>query len=225
MSARRALRFGQTALALFLVSGSARGVAPPDERPRDARDLLARIQKAYAKSPSVTVSFVQTYAPAGFAETAPETGRLTLQAPSQLRFDYDGKEGKLFTFDGKAARQYVAQDRQLVLKTLSAEERARLPLLFLEEPEALLTRYEVVFRAADNGLYEAALTPRAGQEPKKLVLLASAGGEVKRLVITDRADNRTTFTFTQRQAGKGRPASDFTLVPPPGTRIVSDETR
>ena len=92
--------------------------------------LLAKIHKAYTTSPSYTSTFVQIYAPAGFAATSPETGRLTLQAPDQVRFDYDGADGKVFTFDGKAARQYVAADRQMVVRTLGPEDRARLRFCF-----------------------------------------------------------------------------------------------
>src|SRR5450755_1712420 len=55
--------------------------------------LLAKIHKAYTTNPSYTSTFVQIYAPAGFAATSPETGKLTLQAPDQVRFDYDGGDG------------------------------------------------------------------------------------------------------------------------------------
>ena len=88
----------------------------------DPGAILEAVRKAYTSSPSFTTDFVQTYAPAGFSAAAPETGRVTLQAPDRIRFDYDGPEGKLFTFDGKAARQYVAADRQMIVKTLSASD-------------------------------------------------------------------------------------------------------
>lgn len=211
---------------MTLGGSPARAARPAEEpAPKDARELLGRIQRSYTKSPSVTASFVQTYAPAGFAATSPETGRLTLQAPSQLRFDYDGKDGKLFTFDGKTARQYVAQDRQMVEKALSSEDRARLPLLFFEGPDALLARFQASFRAVENGLTEVTLSPKAGGEAMRVVILAGSSGEVKRLEITDSTGNRTTFTFTQQQVGRTRPASDFALVPPKGTRVVSGDGR
>jgi outer membrane lipoprotein carrier protein len=190
--------------------------------PVDARAVLANIRKAYSSSPSVSCTFVQTYAPAGFAETAPETGRLILQAPDRVRFDYDGPEGKVFTFDGKAARQYVAADRQLVLRTLRPEERARLPLLFFESPEELLARYAARAAPMDTGLVELTLTPRAGADPKSLTLLAAATGDVKRLILVDAAGNRTAFTFTQKMSGPKRPDSDFALAPPAGTKILSE---
>ncbi len=165
---------------------------------------------------------MQTYAPAGFAETTPETGRLVLQAPDRVRFDYDGPEGKVFTFDGKAARQFVAADRQLVVRTLRPEERSRLPLVFLESTEALLARFAARAAATDAGLTELTLTPRAGGDPKSVTLLAAASGDVKRLILVDAASNRTTFTFTQKMSGPKHSDSDFALVPPEGTKILSE---
>jgi outer membrane lipoprotein carrier protein len=190
--------------------------------PVDAHTVLAAIQKTYSSSPSVSCTFVQTYAPAGFVETAPETGRLILQAPDRVRFDYDGPEGKVFTFDGKAARQYVAADRQLVVRTLRPEERARLPLVFLESPEALLARYAARVAPTDTGLVDLTLTPRAGADPKSLTILAAATGDVKRLVLVDAAGNRTAFAFTQKMPGPKRPDSDFALAPPAGTKTLSE---
>lgn len=205
-------------LVLLLLASSPKTAAPPS----DARSLLARIRESYAASPSFTATFVQVYAPAGFSDTPPETGRLTLQAPNLVRFDYDGKDGKVFTFDGASARQYVALDKQMIVKPLTPEERSRLPLLFFEHPESLLSRFDPVFKTVENGHFEITLTPKSGTEPKSLTLLASAAGEVKRLVVVDSGGNRTAFTFTQRVAGKPRPASDFALVPPEDTRIVTE---
>ncbi len=196
--------------------------SPPATASLDSRSVLASVRKAYSSTPSVGCTFVQTYAPAGFAETAPETGRLVLQAPDRVRFDYDGPEGKVFTFDGKAGRQYVAADRQLVVRSLSPAEIARLPIVFLESPDALLARYAARAAAIDAGLTELTLTPRAGGDPKSITLLAAASGEVKRLVLVDASGNRTTFTFTQKVPGPKLPDTDFALVPPAGTKILSE---
>lgn len=190
--------------------------------PAGARALLAKVREVYTSSPSVSATFVQTYAPAGFAETSPETGTLVLQAPNLVRFQYDGKDGKLFTFDGGTARQYVAADKQMVVKSLTAEERGRLPLLFLETTESLLARYTATATPADNGLTALVLAPAAGGEPKRIELTVAADGEVKRLRIEDGSGNRTTFTFTGKTGGRARPATDFALVPPKGTRLITE---
>jgi len=188
-----------------------------------AESVLSRVRASYATPGSVSCVFVQTYAPAGFTETAPETGRLVLQAPDRVRFDYDGPEGKTFTFDGAAGRQYVAADRQMVVKTLAPGDRERLPLVFLESTEALLARYAATETPGENGLVEVRLAPRKPLALKSVdLLVVAATGEVKRLALVDAPGNRTTFTFTQRVNGKKRPESDFALAPPEGTKILTE---
>jgi len=190
--------------------------------PGETRALLEKVRASYTATPSVSLRFVQTYTPAGFSDTTPEKGRLTLQAPDRIRFEYDGAEGKVFTFDGQSARQYVAADKQILVKTLGAAERARLPILFFEKPESVLERFEVTSKPADGGLTELTLTPRPGADLKSLSLRVAPDGDVKRLVVVDSGGNRTAFDLSERKAGPLRPATDFALVPPPGTRVVTE---
>ena len=218
MKRRLALPFPAAALvaALFAVAPPA-----PAETP-DAPALLRAIVNAYKAKPAFSMTFVQSYAPAGFPDASPETGTLTIQAPASLRFDYDGPEGKVYTFDGRAARQYVAVDKQIVLKTLSAAEKARLPLLFLQPASEILDRFAAVAKATENGLVDLALTPRTDADLKSVSVLATSTGELKRLVVLDGEGNRTTFTFTNLAPRAKRPLSDFALVPPKGTRVVGE---
>lgn len=211
--------------ALALGAAPGRAVATAGEAATtapDAATALRAIVDAYRAKPAFQVTFVQSYAPSGFPDTTPETGTLTIQAPASLRFDYDGPEGKVYTFDGNAARQYVAADRQIVLKTLTAAEKARLPLLFLQPAADLLARFDASAKAGPNGLVDLTLTPRGEGDLKSVSALATTSGEVKRLVVLDGEGNRTTFTFTNLAPRKKRPASDFALVPPKGTRVVGE---
>ncbi len=203
-------------LLLLALLGSA-----PAPSTTDPAEVLARIRSAYTASPSVTATFVETYAPAGFAPASPETGLVTLQAPDQVRFDYDGSDGKVFTFDGRAGRQYVAADKQMVVRALSPSDRQRLPIVFLETPEAILGRYTASVNGALPGVDELTLKPKEEGLPT-LDLLVTSAGEVKRLVVKDAAGNTTTFNFTKKTAGKKRSASTFALVPPPGTKIITE---
>jgi outer membrane lipoprotein carrier protein len=206
-----------------LFSFEARPAQPAAAPSPGAATVLASVRKAYTSSPSVSCTFVQTYAPAGFSATAPETGRLVLQAPDRVRFVYDGPEGKVFTFDGTSARQYVAADRQMVVKRLAPGDRDRLPIVFLESTEALLARYDAVEKPAENGLVEVTLAPKRPGALRSAALLAlAATGEVKRLVLLDAAGNRTTFTFTQKLSGQRRPDAEFALAPPDGTKILTE---
>lgn len=214
-----------TAVPATAVAAAAKKTPAPQPTPRPATtasELLSRVKRAYTSSPSTAVTFVQRYAPAGFADAGgAETGKVTLQPPNLLRFDYDGPEGKVYTFDGKSARQYVAQDAQMIVKTLTAEERARLPLLFLEDASTLLARFDATLVPGEGGVADVRLVPKGGGDPKEVVVTAGPDGDVKKLVVLDTGGNRTTFTFTQRAGGKRRPASDFILVPPKGTKTVT----
>lgn len=194
-----------------------------EARAAEPAGTLAKIRAAYATPGSVSCTFVQTYAPAGFTQTAPETGKLVLQSPDRVRFDYDGPEGKVFTFDGTAGRQYVAADRQMVVKRLAPGDRERLPIVFLESTEDLLSRFDATEAPAENGLVEITLAPKRPGALKSASLLAlPATGEVKRLVLLDAAGNRTSFTFTQKLSGRRRPDSEFALAPPDGTKILTE---
>lgn len=204
------------AAVLVVVSPLTRAEEP------DAPTLLRAIVRTYTGKPAFSMTFVQSYAPAGFPDATPETGTLTIQAPASLRFDYDGTEGKVYTFDGRAARQYVAADKQIVLKTLTGAEKARLPLLFLQPAAEVLERFTAVATSAANGLVDLALTPRTEGDLKSVAVLASPSGEVRRLVVLDGEGNRTTFTFTKLAPCGKRPLSDFALVPPKGTRVVGE---
>lgn len=188
----------------------------------EAAALLRSIVATYTGQPAFRMTFAQSYAPSGFPDAAPESGTLTIQAPHFLRFDYDGPEGKLYTFDGRTAHQYVAADRQVMRKTLTAAEKERLPLLFLKPPAEVLDRFAAVVKPDGKGLLELTLTPRGESELKSVSALATPSGELKRLVVLDAEENRTTFTFTKREPAKKRPLSDFDLVPPKGTRVVGD---
>jgi len=208
-------------LAVPAAPARAAGAAPPAAAP-DAPTLLRSIVNAYTARPAFRMTFSQRYAPSGFPDASPETGTLTIQAPASLRFDYDGTEGKVYTFDGRAARQYVAVDRQIVLKTLTAAEKARLPLLFLQPPSEVLARFTAVAKRAGDGLVELTLTPRGEGDLRSVSALATPSGEIRRLVVLDGEENRTTFDFKDLAPIAKRPESDFALVPPKGTRVVGE---
>ena len=116
----------------------------------------------------------------------------------------------------------MAADKQLVVKSLTPEDRGRLPLLFLDAPGKTLARFTASEKKKPDGSAEITLVPVAGGEPRRLVLDVTEAGEVVRLAVTDTSGNETRFTFKEKRAGGTLPASTFTFVPPPGTKVISD---
>jgi hypothetical protein len=55
-----------------------------------------------------------------------------------------------------------------------------------------------------------------------LRLAIDRDGSVRELSYQDSAGNRTEFRFEAWQRGEARPAADFRITGPPGTRIVEN---
>ena len=147
-----------------------------------------------------------------------------IQAPERVRFDYTAPEKKVFTYDAGEGRFFSPADRQLTVRRLSEEEKARLPVVFLRKPQDLARQYEI---SVDPG--EAApatrllLTPRVARpELAWLRLTIAPDGSVRTLSYQDSAGNRTEFRFEAWRRGKARAAADFRITGPPGTRIVEN---
>jgi outer membrane lipoprotein-sorting protein len=209
--------------ALLLLIGlahaaSARGQAPAPAS-SDAMALLAKSAAAFSSGASDVSGFTQIYTPAGFATAKRESGTVRVQAPVRLRFDYAAPEVKVFTYDAGEGRFYSPEDRQLTIHRLSPDERAKLPIVFLEKPDELAKRYEISRDASGAVL----LKPRAADsELAWLKLKIGESGMVETLSYEDTSGNLTEFRFDGWKTEKARPASDYRVDGAKGTRIVEN---
>ena len=186
--------------------------------PAEAMALLAKATAAYATGGAFASPFTQIYTPAGFSTARRESGTVWVQAPERLRFDYAAPDVKVFTYDGGEGRFYSPEDKQLTIHRLSTDERARLPLVFLEKPEALAERYEI----SRDPSGAVVLKPRsADSELAWLKLTIASSGLVDALSYQDTSGNRTEFRFEAWKAGKARPAADYHVEGAKGTRTVT----
>jgi chaperone LolA len=191
---------------------------PPDATP-PALELLGKAAAAYGDGSAHAASFTQIYTPAGFATSKRESGRVWIQAPQRLRFDYAAPDAKIYTYDSGEGRFFSPEDKQLAIRKLTPDERARLPLVFLERPEDLAARYDIRSDAAGAVL----LKPRAADSDLAwLKIVVSADGMVDGLSYEDTGGNRSEFRFEAWTTEKARPADDYRIVGPKGTRIVEN---
>jgi len=208
------LRAVAAALLLAACAAAASGADPAAELGRTA---------AYFRDGKAHVSeFVQTFTPAGFTKSRRETGQVVVQAPDDLRFDYEAPK-KTFTFDGRVARFYSPADRQMTVRALSAEDRAELPLIFLQTPEELAARNRLEIEASSAGT-TILVTPRQKESAIAWIrLLLSPGGVPRGLSFQSSAGDRTEFQFEGFRAEAAKAPDAFLLHPPAGTRIIENE--
>lgn len=192
--------------------------------PAKASEALGRAVALYSEGSAHSSPFVQVYKPSGFAATRTESGTVSIQAPERVRFDYVSPEKKVFTYDAGEGRFFSPADRQLTVRRLSEEEKARLPVVFLRKPSDLASGYEISVDPSESGpVTRLLLTPRVARpELAWLRLAISPDGSVRTLSYEDSAGNRTEFRFEKWRRGKARAAADFRITGPPGTRIVEN---
>ncbi len=188
-----------------------------------AQSAVARLNARYADGAAHAATFTHLYTPAGFQTPQRETGEIWIQGRDRLRFDYTSPEKKTFTYDSGEARLYAPEDKQLTVEKLTAEDRARLPVLFLTDPVGLSAAYEVAVEPDPSGGTLLLLTPRApSPELARLSVTVSADGAVPRLSYEDAAGNRTEFQFAGWRREKARSAGDYKVVGPKGTRVIEN---
>jgi outer membrane lipoprotein carrier protein len=203
---------GLAAALALLCAASAQGQADPMK-------LLAGAAAAYSKGAADASAFTQIYTPAGFTTAKRESGTVWVQAPQRLRFDYTAPDKKVFTYDDGEGRFFSPGDRQLTIRKLSPDERARLPIVFLEKPEELAKRYAISL----EGSRTVVLKPRdTGAELAWLKLAIGDSGMVETLAYEDTSGNRTEFRFDGWKTEKARPAEDYKIAGPKGTRVVQN---
>ena len=197
------------------------GSAPP-AAPVSA--ALSRAVALYSDGAAHSSPFVQIYTPAGFATTRRESGRVSLQAPQRVRFDYTAPEKKVFTYDAGEGRFFSPEDKQLTVRRLSEDEKARLPVVFLTQPSDLGRQYEITAEPGESAApLRLLLTPRVARPDLAWLRIAiERDGSVRELSYQDSAGNKTEFRFEAWRREKARPAADFRITGPPGTRIVEN---
>jgi len=189
----------------------------------EAQTVLSRLQSQYVDGAAHAASFTHLYTAAGFQTPQKESGEIWIQSRDRLRFDYTLPEKKTFTYDSGEARLYAPEDKQLTIQKLSAQERARLPVLFLTDPSGLSASYEVAVEPDASGAVRLLLKPRAARpELSRLSLTVAADGTVPRLSYEDEAGNRTEFQFAGWRREKARPDSDYRIAGPKGTRVIEN---
>jgi outer membrane lipoprotein-sorting protein len=191
--------------------------------PPEVGAAFARAASVYSDGSAHASAFTQIYTPAGFTTARRESGTLWIQAPQRLRFDYEAPEKKTFTYDAGEGRLFTPEDKQLNVQKLSAADRARLPIVFLSDPAELAREYAVSAEAGEGGATRVLLKPRTPrQELAWLRVSIGKDGTVTDLSYEDASGNRTEFRFEAWRTEKARPAADYKVTGPPGTRILQN---
>lgn len=203
---------------LILLALLVLGAVPVLSQDTDPWTVLKTVRQSLVEAGPTGASFVQTFTAAGFSSGDQESGRIALQLPDCMRWDYTNPFPKSFLLCGGTVHAWNEGDQTGRRYRVDRKNEPGLDLLLLGVDE-LKSRYQATAKPADNGRIEIALLPKE----KKLAELTDATLVVdpasKRVVAVsyhDREGNLTRFEITGYQ-DLSRQGS---FSPPSGVRWV-----
>ncbi len=170
----------------------------------------------------LAAEFEQVYRAPGVRERR-ERGRLFLQRPGRMRWEYDPQPGKLFIVNGREVWFYSPAEREATLADRNDVSDARFPFLFLLGQQNLGRVFRsIAFAegAGEDGSRILRLVPaRAVRDLREIYLTVRPNGEVVRLSFTGNAGERSEVTLTNVSENFIAPPSAFEFHPPPGVGV------
>jgi len=188
----------------------------------DAAAVLDRLQEWLDGTTTLESRFEQTLVSGALGGGLSERGRLYLERPGRMRFDYNEPEKKVAIVDGERTWLYLAADRQLLLGRLDGEGELLPALLAGRRP------LDEIFDATVEGSvpvvqgrYRLALRPRGSTDAveRVVVTLRAPLFAIDAAEILDAAGNRMDYTFTGQRRNVGLPRGAFGFAPPAGTEV------
>jgi outer membrane lipoprotein carrier protein len=211
---------GVAAIACALLLCAAAPRAAPS-----AQEIAARLQSWLDGTRDLEARFEQTLVSGALGSGVVESGRLIVDRPGRMRWDYLEPERKVALVEGDSTRLYLAEDRQLWRGRLSDAEGYLPELLASERRLAELFRPELAssVREGRGEVYRLRLVPRQASEAFEQVELTLRPPEfaIEAVELLDAAGNRVRYRFRDLRRNRGVPASAFVFEPPSGTEIMA----
>jgi outer membrane lipoprotein carrier protein len=163
-------------------------------------------------------SFEQTMISGALGSGLAESGRMYVERPGRMRWDYLEPERKIALLDGGRTRLYLEEEREIMEGRLE-DESELLPKLLAGEG-----RIAERFTASllDGPDYHLRLVPKGEGEPFEEVVLQLSRKEfaIEAAEILDAAGNRMVYRFPDLKRNRGLPKGIFAFEAPPGTSVL-----
>jgi len=216
-------RGGGLFLLLVALWAAASPLGAQDERALDAEEVALRLQRWLDGTEDLQGSFRQALLSGAFGSGIEERGRVWIQRPGRMRWDYLDPEKKVAILDGDKTWLYVSEEEQLILGSLD-EQGSLLPTLIAAE-RPVLELFEadlVVSSVGEDEPYRLELKPRSGAEGFESVTVTLRPPEfaIESAEVLDAAGNRMLYRFSKLRRNEGVPDELFHFEAPGGTTIL-----
>jgi len=170
----------------------------------------------------LAAEFEQTYNAPGTRERH-ERGRLVLQRPRLMRWEYDPEPGKLFIVNGRDVWFYIPADREAIHADVNNVSDARFPFLFLLGQTNLRREFRSITLVETSEQSETRtlrLVPRnASSGLREIFLEVYPDGRIMKVKMLDEAGATSEVVLTNVRENFMAPADAFEFRPPPGVTV------
>jgi outer membrane lipoprotein carrier protein len=205
---------------LFLLSPS---LASPLQTPQAA---ALNIEKAFASLRSLQADFEQSYFSASLATPLVEKGKLCLQKPDLMRWEYLEPERNIYLYKEGLSLAYFPEDNQLYRHTLSPEEKDWAIFSLLTGRANIADTYTVEpteFPSEKKSPVQIRLTPKTEGEISYILLEADPKTWLlDKAVFLDWAGNKQEFRFSRLKLNTRLDARIFELDVPADCEVIDD---
>lgn len=188
--------------------------------------VLAGLQSWIDGTSTLDMRFRQSLVSGALGTSATESGRLYLERPGKLRWDYLDPEKKIALLLGDRTALYLEEDRQFTRGRLSPEQGLFPRLLAGRDRIGALFSAELLATpsAGGRGSYRLRLVPKGERAAMAEVTLTLRVPEfsIEAAELLDDAGNRTAYFFSDVRRNRGLPDGLFAFEPPPGTEVVDE---
>jgi outer membrane lipoprotein carrier protein len=214
------LRFVTACLAVLIAA-----TAPASSAPDRAAAAVAGLQAWLDGTQTLEARFRQSLVSGALGTSAIESGRLYLERPGRLRWDYLVPERKIALLVGDRTELFLEEDRQLMRGRLNADS-ALFPRLLAgrDRVTALFQATVVDDPGGSTAGTRLKLVPRehGGSLTEVTLLLRTKDWAIEGAEVLDEMGNRTTYVLSGVTRNRKLPAGIFAFEPPPGTEVVDE---
>ena len=194
-----------------------------------ADQVVGKVQKFYLDTQKLKADFKQTYTNTVFGKSSTSTGKVYVQKPGKMRWDYEKPERKHFISDGTTLWVYEPTNRQAYKQDL---KNTVLPVAvtFLYGQGDLAKDFTAKLDPGKYGMKSDLVLKLTPKQPsaqyKHLWLVVDASDfHVKESIVLEASDNLNHFRFFNFKSNQQAPFQErhFKFVPPAGTKVIEPE--
>ena len=196
----------------------------PGAAPKPSGSALAaarRLEERLAGVKAVEADFSQTIDTPALPEPQVESGRMFLERPGRMRWEYTRPQGKLAVADGRDSWLWLPEDRVAITAPIGGTERDSGVSLLMQDRPDLIGRFTVDWAPGLKGAPRPLrLRPReAGGPYDALLVIVDDTGFPRELIVIDPLGGRLTYRFANLRFSNRLDPALFVFSPPPGATV------